>query len=227
MSEVIDVVSPKSDNPYLHARTEWAERYGDYVASARNWRYIGLGAIAVSILLGLDNWHLANKAESVPYIVKQDDLGQVLYVGAATRNDSTSPLIIRAALSAWIHNTRSISSDQKVLRFWVDNAYAFVARASLAYATLTTWYSDRQPFVMAEKVRVSVQIESALPVGTSASTWRISWRETTTQGDGSQATERWEATITFEQQVPKADTADAVLNPIGLRVTEFAWQRNS
>jgi len=30
------------DTPYLAARREWNERYGDYIARARNWRWAGI-----------------------------------------------------------------------------------------------------------------------------------------------------------------------------------------
>ena len=42
--------SPDSYNPYLAARREWDERYGDHIVRARNWRTMAAlcGVIALS-----------------------------------------------------------------------------------------------------------------------------------------------------------------------------------
>lgn len=224
----LNEVPAKADNPYLHARAEWGERYGDYVASARNWRVIGISALGVAAILGLDNWHLANKAQSVPYIVERDQLGQVLYVGQATAASAASPLIIRAALPTWIQRARQIITDPIAERQSIDAVYAFLAKGSPAYTTLTDWYGNRQPFVLGQTEEVSVQVTSALPVGSSAHTWQVAWMETTTLGDGDHTPPvHWVATITFEQTFPKADTPQSLANPIGLEITHFNWTKQS
>jgi type IV secretory pathway TrbF-like protein len=46
-----------AEPPYLAARQEWNERYGDYIARARNWRRAAFAALAVctpgtTLLLG-------------------------------------------------------------------------------------------------------------------------------------------------------------------------------
>lgn len=221
-------VPPRRDNPYLHARTEWGERYGDYIASARNWRFAAIAAMGVAVVLGLDNWHLANQAHSVPYIVERDHLGQVLYVGPATQAEAHSPLIVRSALSTWIRNSRSILTDPVGERANIDQVYAFLAKGSPAYTELTNWYGTRQPFQLAQTEEVSVAIDSAIPVGSSARTWQVQWTETTTQGDGSQATpEHWIATITFDVNSPPIDSPQARANPIGLEITNFNWAKQS
>ena len=219
-------VPPRRDNPYLHARSEWAERYGDYIASARNWRFVAVAAMVVAGALAADNWHLANQAHSIPYIVERDHLGQVLYVGPATEAQAHSPLIVRAALSTWITDARSILTDPRAERSNIDKVYAFVAKGSPAYSELTAWYGARQPFELAQKEEVSVAIDSAIPSGSSAVTWQVQWTETTTQGDGSQLPpEHWIATVTFEISSPSVDSAQARLNPIGLEVTHYNWAR--
>ena len=38
----------ENDTPYLSARREWNERYGDYIARARNWRGAAFAALAIS-----------------------------------------------------------------------------------------------------------------------------------------------------------------------------------
>ncbi|EAJ2013881.1 conjugal transfer protein TrbF, partial [Campylobacter coli] len=31
-----------SSNPYLNAKTEWLERYGDYITRAKNWQMVAI-----------------------------------------------------------------------------------------------------------------------------------------------------------------------------------------
>ncbi|EOH3508447.1 conjugal transfer protein TrbF, partial [Campylobacter jejuni] len=31
-----------SNNPYLNAKTEWLERYGDYITRAKNWQIVAM-----------------------------------------------------------------------------------------------------------------------------------------------------------------------------------------
>ena len=221
-------VTPRRDNPYMHARTEWAERYGDYIASARNWRFAAIASMIVSCALAVDNWHLANKSSSVPYIVERDHLGQLLYVGPATQAEAHSPLIVRAAISTWLKNARSILTDPRAERANIDQVYAFLAKGSPAYTELTAWFGTRQPFVLSQTEEVSVAIDSAIPVGSSARTWQIQWTETTTQSDGSQAApEHWIATVTFDINSPAIDSPQARANPIGLEVTNYNWAKQS
>jgi len=41
---------PKApDTPYLAARREWNERYGDHVKSAHQWRLAAFGSIAIAL----------------------------------------------------------------------------------------------------------------------------------------------------------------------------------
>ena len=217
-------VEPRRDNPYIHARREWAERYGDYVSSARNWRLTAILSLVTTAALAADNWHLANQAKSIPYIVERDRLGNVLYVGVATRDSAMSPLIVKAALQSWIVNARSIISDPFAERHNIDLVYSFLRQGSDAYRMLTAWYADRQPFLLAQTKEVAVDIESVLPL--SPSTWQISWTETEAAHSGDQPqVSHWVARITFTQSPPVADTPAAERNPIGLEITSFSWSK--
>ena len=72
-------------NPYLQARQEWLERYGDYIAQAKNWRIASLLALG---LLGLSlamNFVQASQSKIVPYIVEVDKLGRAAVVARADR----------------------------------------------------------------------------------------------------------------------------------------------
>ena len=38
------------NSPYLDARREWNERYGNYIQAAKTWRYVAFAAISIAII---------------------------------------------------------------------------------------------------------------------------------------------------------------------------------
>src|SRR5260370_13056054 len=70
-------------NPYLAARKEWDERYGDFITRSRNWRVLALllGVIAFVQAGGLI--YLSSKSKSIPFVVAIDSLHPVVAPGAA------------------------------------------------------------------------------------------------------------------------------------------------
>ena len=63
------------ETPYLSARREWNERYGDYIARARSWRWAAFGAIAVALALAIGVVWQGAQSKVVPYVVEVDKLG--------------------------------------------------------------------------------------------------------------------------------------------------------
>lgn len=220
----------KADNPYLHARQEYAERYGSYIVAAKNWRLVACGSVLVSLGLIAINWHLANKAETVPYVVQVDKLGQTVFSGVPQTMSAENPLIIKGALETWVRDARSILSDPKAEHHYIDHVYAFLDRASPAYRTLTEWYGERQPFELAEKQTVDVFNMNALPVGNESTshTWTVTWDEQITLADGSVSVpEHWTANITFTKNPVPLNNPKASINPIGLFITNYSWSKQS
>ncbi|WP_267311308.1 VirB8/TrbF family protein [Asaia spathodeae] len=220
----------KADNPYLHAREEYASRYGSYVAAARNWRLVAVGSLCVSVLLIADNWHLANKAETMPYIVSVDHLGQTKFEGVPSPASADNPLIIKGALETWVRDARSIIADPHAERHNIDTVYCFISRGSPAYRTLTDWYSTRQPFEFATRATVDITNLNALPVGnvSQSHTWTVTWDETQTNADGTVTTPaHWTANITYSRSAVRLDDPRSTINPIGLLITNYSWAKQS
>src|SRR5687768_7160537 len=88
-----DKGTPESYNPYLTARREWDERYGDQITRARNWRTMAFlsGLVALSATCGLI-WQ-TTKSHVVPFVVVTDSLGRAVASGIA---DQASPADERA-----------------------------------------------------------------------------------------------------------------------------------
>jgi type IV secretory pathway TrbF-like protein len=74
-----------ADSPYLSARREWNERYGDYIARARNWRWAAFAALAVSLVLAIGVVWEAAQSKVVPYVVEVDKLGDAVPIAPHQR----------------------------------------------------------------------------------------------------------------------------------------------
>ena len=72
--------STKEMNPYLAARREWDERYGDLLKRAENWRKIAFlsGFTALALVVGMISIDL--RSNTVPYVVALDDVGRAVPV---------------------------------------------------------------------------------------------------------------------------------------------------
>lgn len=67
--------SPAAYNPYLAARREWDERYGDQIARARNWRAMAFLCVFVAVIAASGVVWLATRSRVVPFVVVTDNLG--------------------------------------------------------------------------------------------------------------------------------------------------------
>lgn len=219
---------PRFDQTYLNARTEWMERYGSYIAAARNWRFVAVGSLAVTLLSLAANWHLATKSGTVPFILEVDREGHAFYAGTPQMAAVDDPLITRATLESWIRNTRSVLSDPRAQRHYVDAAYAFLAKGSTAYRLLSSYDADHDPFVIGTKETVDVQNLNALPIGNEQQThtWTVTWDEQTILNDGTTPPlEHWRANITFQRVAVNLNDPRIGDNPTGLFITNFSWAK--
>ena len=90
--------APGRPNPYLAARREWDERYGDLVTRARNWRLMALlsGLIALMATTGIV-W-LSVRSHVVPFVVLVDNLGRSVASGIADQTEPGDDRLKRASI---------------------------------------------------------------------------------------------------------------------------------
>ena len=98
-------------NPYLAARKEWDERYGDLISRARNWRVAFFVAAAIAFLAVGRIIVIAKQARIVPYVVAVDGLGRTVASGPAEQATLADDRLKRAALNSWIADWRLVSMD--------------------------------------------------------------------------------------------------------------------
>ena len=63
-------------NPYLAARREWDERYGDLVTRARNWRTMAALCSLIALVATAGIVWLSARSRVVPFVVLVDNLGR-------------------------------------------------------------------------------------------------------------------------------------------------------
>jgi type IV secretion system protein VirB5 len=206
-----------AENPYLSARREWNERYGDYIARARNWRLAAFAALAVSLVLAVGVAWEAAQSKVVPYVVEVDKLGDAVAVTRADRAAPADARVVKAQLAAWIVDVRAISSDPLAQKAALARSYALTAATATIF--LNDYYRQHSPFGQPRTVAVSV--DAALPV--SPQTYQLQWSEDARDLQGRDiATTHWLASVTVAFD-PPTDERGILSNPLGLYVTSISW----
>ena len=70
-------------NPYLAARREWDERYGEFITRARNWRTMAAISGLVALVATSGMVWLSASSRVVPFVVLVDSLGRPVASGLA------------------------------------------------------------------------------------------------------------------------------------------------
>lgn len=101
------------ETPYLAARREWNERYGDFISRANNWRVAALGSIGVSLILAAGLVWVAGQHKVVPYMVETNGYGEVTRVVRADAASKPNEKQMKAALRQWITGARTVYVDAR------------------------------------------------------------------------------------------------------------------
>jgi type IV secretion system protein VirB5 len=207
-------------NPYLAARREWDERYGDLITRARNWRTLAvICALTTLVATGGLMW-LSAHSRIVPFVVLVDNLGRPLASGIAEQATVNDDRLKRASILAWVGDFRLVTSDGIAQRKAIDHVYAQIASGSQAQAFVSDFYRSIPPFKRAQIETVSIDVNSVLP--TSDRTFEVDWVETTRDLYGAvKATDRWKGSFSIALN-PPTDERLARINPLGVYVTNVS-----
>lgn len=221
---VAEIASKKStENPYLSARREWDERYGDLITRERNWRAVAFVCAFSSLLTVAGLVWLSAHSRIVPFVVAMDSLGRPVAAGPAEQTTTADDRIKRATLFNWIENLRLVTSDGIAQRKAIDRVYAYLASGSQAQAFISDFYRGDPPQKRAQTETVSIEVQSVLP--TTDRTYEIEWAETTRDLYGTVTQRaRWKAAVTIAIN-PPSDEATARVNPLGIYVTNSNWSK--
>ena len=215
---------PHAYNPYLAARREWDERYGDLVARAKIATRIALICGALAFLLAAIAGALALRGPKIIFI-PLDPTGRYLGPGAPEHSLIVTDATKRSAVSDWVTYLRTVTSDDISQRWAIEKVYAMISSGSSAQTVVSDFYRGDPPQVRARHENVHLEINSILP--TSDKTYEVEWLEITRDLGGRVVSQqRWKGIFTFIiRGSPPADERLARLNPIGLFMTSASWSK--
>jgi type IV secretion system protein VirB5 len=210
-------------NPYLAARKEWDERYGEFITRARNWRALALISVLVALVATGGLVWLTAKSHVIPFVVLIDSLGRPVASGLAEQTPVGDDLLRRAVIQDWIENLRMVTTDGIVQRRAIDRVYAHIASGTSAQAFISEFYRNDPPFKRAQTDTVAVEVKSVLP--TSDQTFEVDWVETSRDLYGNvKSTDHWKGSFTIAVNAP-TEERQARVNPLGVYVTAASWSK--
>ena len=211
----------KSNSPYVRARQEWDERFGDQIKSKQRWQLAAFSSLAITLLCVGGMVAIGFRSTTVPYVVALDDVGRAVPVIPAKQVAVKDVRLQEAVVARWITDLRTIVTDPVAQRRMVDEIYAQTGQNSAASAIVTEFYSKNSPFDLLQKQTVDVSVESI--VQQSAKTYEVTWSEVTRDLVGTfVSSHRYRAFVTVATQ-DVTDAKQALINPLGLYVTNLTW----
>ena len=209
-----------SSNPYLNARREWDERYGDALARAHNWKLMAFGAIAVAGFAVAGIAYIGAQSKIQPYVVAIDKMGNPLAMAQPVTGGAVNQRIIEAQVASWVWNWRSMLSDPMAQKQLLAQVYAMASTQTAA--EINPWY--KRSWTADAGYVVSPHITSILPV--SKNTYQVNWTETKYQNGQSDGTTSYKGNVTVGIDKKIAGTAQAsMLNPLGIYVQSITWTK--
>ena len=210
-------------NPYVEARREWNERYGDYIHQAQHWRLMAIisGMVALIAVSGVA--YIGAQSKIVPYVVEVDKLGTVAAVARAEHPAQVDQRVVKAYLARFVADWRTVTIDRQAQKGAIDRIYAMLPSGSVALAKLNDYFKANNPFTVASKRSVSVAVTNLLPI--SERTWQVEWQEVIRDSRGEiQSNVRMKASI-LVGITPPIDENLMLINPLGVYVTDVNWSR--
>jgi type IV secretion system protein VirB5 len=214
-------------NSYAEGWRAWDERYADLVVGKRNWQLAAGGLLVVSIILAAGLVWLSSRSRYVVYAVQVDKLGYAL-TQAQPLTPAAAPDMIdrieRYEVASFIRQARTVTSDAQVEQQQLNSLLAHSRGAADQF--LDQYYhadsAAHNPFQIAQKETVSVQIDSILQL--SPKSYDVRWTEVRRDLNGAALgmTTHWEAELETEI-VPPREADTIVSNPLGFFVDRISW----
>lgn len=216
------------ETPYLRARSEWDNRIGTTVVQAKNWRLTCVLSLILSLGLGIIIFYQVSQSRIIPVIVGIDKTtGEAITLGAITNNKNSynvGSLEIKYFLSEFIRYVRAVPLDQVVIKQNWIKAYAFLRADASNFLNEIVSKNEESPLKKIGKVIVSIEpiTISQIP---ETSSYQIRWKETQYSPQG-QKLEEYKMLGTFLIEVePPKDEETILINPLGLYIKSFQWNR--
>lgn len=224
----VELSTPKEkdsgNNPYLNGKTEWLERYGNYISQAHNWRVFALTCLVISILSLTCNVYQAVQFKVMPHVITVDKLGNTHSAGVAhgLKPTDVPREVIQSELANYISNWRIVTADADLQNRMLDKLIAYSNGATRKM--LQDWFTENNPYKRAQNNLVSVDLKG-LPQQVAQNSWRAEWTESVRDRSGKVLEEiKYEGTFTVGI-VPPETEADIIKNPFGIMVADLYFNK--
>jgi len=212
-------MSKPTKNPYLDARREWDERYGDSIARARTWRIVAIGAIGVAALAVAGVAWIGSQSKIKPFVVAMDTIGNPIAMAQPSGGLAVSQRIVEATVANFIWNARTQLADQAAQKVLLDRVYAVLSSDSSAY--LNDYFKLHSPF-SGDGMTTSVEISSILPV--SKDSFQVNWKESKFNTSQPMGSALWKANVTVGIDAKLAEKPEVMINnPLGIYIKSISW----
>ena len=223
-----------NNTDYQAARREWLERYGDYIAQAKNWRLVAVGSLLIAGMFGAGMVYEAQRVKVVPYVIAMDKLGESVRLAQAIQAGAVGRPVVTHIIANFVTRTRERISDPNAENLAFRGAYNYVTADG--QQALNQYFGEHSPLEAIGNPNLrsrTVQIVSCLPMGPQAAngtgTYQLQWIERDITPQGVQTAEKhWSGLIQYVSDKSLAKDAQNVLaNPFGVYITSFQWQQTN
>src|SRR2546427_3589068 len=165
-------------NPFLAARHEFMNAFGELARGKRNWQLIAYALASLLALVTLADLRLAASSRVVPYVVQVYPLGQVVTVGPAEDLQRPDQRLLASELAGFLRAIRTVlpaaaaAGQAEMLR----RGYAFVAPEAATF--LNDYFANpvNDPRLLGLRLTRQVDVTGVLRVPNS-NVWRLQWAE--------------------------------------------------
>lgn len=210
----------KTSNPYINARREWDERYGDVIARAGMWQKVAIGSMVVAALAVGGVSYIGSQSKIQPFVVTLDTMGAPVAIAKPIASgQEVNQRIMISQVANWVWNARTVLADPDAQKILIDRVYAMSNSETAKY--LNEHYAANSPFSM-DGSTVRVTINNLLPI--SKDTYEVSWTESKAMPGKTAVTSKHKASITTAVDPKMAEKPNvAINNPLGLFVKSLTW----
>ncbi|MCT7910711.1 VirB8/TrbF family protein [Arcobacter lacus] len=208
------------DNPYLNAKREWLERYGDLIKGKRNWQIVAFICLIIALISVIYIGHIGSQNKLIPYVIEVDKLGNIQKVGTLKQGNLKVENVIKFSIQTFIYSWRTVWGDPETQKKFIFDAYKYLIPNNEAYNHINSYYRKNNPFEKAKENTVRVKITNLVPQ--SLDTWQVEWEEETLVNEVRISKEIYRGLFTVIQIEPT--TEEAILNnPLGIFITALNY----
>ena len=207
-------------NPYLNAREEWMERYGNYISRATQWRRAAFLTLIIAALSLAGNVVQMTQTKIVRYFVVVDELGKTVAEKIQGHGGGTPEKVVQAAVAQAIVDWRTVTVDTELQKRMINNLTMHTAGATRGM--LKQWYEQNSPYDVAKSGRlVHVEVKG-IPLPVTKGSYRVEWNEIVRNLQGIElGRENFEAIATVEL-LPPVKEEILLANPGGVYITNLS-----